>query len=106
MYKCAEKNLIANILQQAVADLWLHPNNNDSSLGFFLNEEYCYGSFLWCCDILDVAPGAILKQVRNRLNVCIELVEKRPVVRRKKVRVCKLLDMMKAQEGCDKLKKE
>ena len=97
-YENPEQQLVSNILQQAVADIWLHPHNADSSLGFFLNEEYCFGSFLWCCDTLDICPGAIMRKLRVRIAECVELSTSLPRVPRKKLTTTKLLAMMRSGE--------
>jgi len=102
IYDNPEHQLIASMLKQAVNDLWLHPHNVDSSLGFFLNEEYCFGSFLWCCDILGVESGAILKNIRTRIAECVNIINHAPKKRRKRLVTSKLLTMMSEGKLGDK----
>jgi hypothetical protein len=97
IYENPEQQLICSIFQQAVQDIWLHPHNPDSSLDFFLNEDRCYGSFLWCCEILNIESGAILKQLRKRITKCLHIITHTPKIRRTRVNMAKLMNLMEKE---------
>ncbi len=94
-YNSPEKNLVAQILKQAMDDLWLHPKSSDSSLGFFMSRELHYGSYLWCCEILDVTPAYINKQIYSRVQECLRILERvSKTPKRKRIRTDKLLELL------------
>ena len=90
-----ELDLVSQILRQACDDIWLHPRSSDSSLKFFLSTDYYYGSFLWCCEILDLKPSYIKGQIASRLSECLTVLEQTSTIPiRKRINTSKLLDLL------------
>ena len=81
-----EQELMGLVMEQAVADLYLHPNAVENSLYFFLSKDNCYGSFFRICDELNLCSEAILTKHANRINYCVRFKKKSHSNTRKKRR--------------------
>lgn len=97
-----EQELMAAVLEQAIEDLYCHPNAVENSIYFFLSEDNCEGSFLRICEVLGISPNAVRKHHEERINYCIRYKSKsRPLTRKRRPAMADYISMFKKPEVKD-----
>jgi hypothetical protein len=70
-----EISLWADVLNSAIGDLDLPPNNIYNSVTWFLSDNREIGSFLWICETLDLSPYIIIRRYGYRIKYCLENID-------------------------------
>jgi len=97
-YDTPEENLVSGIFQQAIEDLWEHPNSPNNSLRFFLSSDHVFGSFSWCCEILKLNYTYLMGTLAPRIDYCIKEKTRLQRPRKRRVNTSKLLDLLHGRE--------